>query len=216
MKNIKKKKVHKNIGGVLFFLSALSVFSVGFSSWTINKNNTAEATLAIEVDDVISDVIEINNKFPHFGVTSFELGEEGFIYEGQFTNTAYLTYYLKVNSKNYIATGMVGTDLSLNVTLNQSESGFQLLNSTYMQNLISFDLDEKNTFDNTASFIIDEATNSGYSNFIISHENFGKEDIFFSLRFTFVISNLETYKAELALFEDESISSFQLGIKVGI
>lgn len=67
MKKERIKKVNRKAGGgILFLLTTLSLFSVGFSSWTINKNNTAEATLAIEVDDVISDVIEINNKFPHF------------------------------------------------------------------------------------------------------------------------------------------------------
>lgn len=127
MKNIKKKKVHKNIGGVLFFLSALSVFSVGFASWNINENNTTETALAIEADTVLN----AEDFFKFQSIEMFEISKYGLVVDDAivYQGDVKIPFYIIV--KDGIYPYLTQNSLSLDLYLKSTDE-FNLLSEDYL------------------------------------------------------------------------------------
>ena len=127
MKNIKKKKVHKNIGGVLFFLSALSIFSVGFASWNINLESSSNATINMDVDDVI----DANTFFTFQPIQMFEISKQGLVVDETIVYQGDIKIPFYVAIKNGIYPYLSENQLMLDIVLKNTGS-FNLLNVDYM------------------------------------------------------------------------------------
>ena len=127
MKNIKKKKVHKNIGGVLFFLSALSIFSVGFASWNINLESSSNATINMDVDDVI----DANTFFTFQPIQMFEISKQGLVVDETIVYQGDIKIPFYVAIKNGIYPYLSENQLMLDIVLKNTGS-FNLLSVDYM------------------------------------------------------------------------------------
>lgn len=127
MKNIKKKKVHKNIGGVLFFLSALSIFSVGFASWNINLESSSNVMMNIEVDDVMN----ANDFFTFQPIQMFEISKQGLVVDETIVYQGDIKIPFYVAIKNGIYPYLSENQLMLDIVLKNTGS-FNLLSVDYM------------------------------------------------------------------------------------
>ena len=82
---------------LLVFLTSLSIVSVGFSSWSITAETTAEINGNIEVDNVISteDCIYVNE------IDTIKMCENGFLDEdNHIVSTGKITFHYTVNVEN--------------------------------------------------------------------------------------------------------------------
>ena len=127
MKNIKKKKVHKNIGGVLFFLSALSIFSVGFASWNINLESSSNVMMNIDVDDVM----DANDFFTFQPIQMFEISKQGLVVDETIVYQGDIKIPFYVAIKNGIYPYLSENQLMLDIVLKNTGS-FNLLSVDYM------------------------------------------------------------------------------------
>ena len=127
MKNIKKKKVHKNIGGVLFFLSALSIFSVGFASWNINLESSSNVMMNIDVDDVMN----ANDFFTFQPIQMFEISKQGLVVDETIVYQGDIKIPFYVAIKNGIYPYLSENQLMLDIVLKNTGS-FNLLSVDYM------------------------------------------------------------------------------------
>jgi len=83
---------------LLLILCTIALISVGFSSWQISNDFHPNGQFV--VDDIIdlSNIINMDERKTSMGISTFKLGNEGFISNGQITNEANLIYFFKINN----------------------------------------------------------------------------------------------------------------------
>ncbi len=85
---------------LLVFLTSISIVSVGFSSWSITAETTAELNGNIKVDNVL----ELNNTASIVSSTAFEYFDTGFRNGDIISNTATISYNVSISIDECIST----------------------------------------------------------------------------------------------------------------
>lgn len=201
---------------LLLILCTIALISVGFSSWQISNDFHPNGQFV--VDDIIdlSNIINMDERKTSMGISTFKLGNEGFISNGQITNEANLIYFFKINNVKFLEANLDNTNFSLRVELEQSPlTNFKLITSKYMESYIYLDTNDLGSYKEGYALNIDDDNHFCYAEFILADEKMGVSNFYFSLKFNFVISDMESYKNEIAAFSDEIAAGCRLKIFLG-
>ena len=141
--------------GLLFMLSIVCIFSIGYSNWSVNGNDgniigtNVDATFNVgSINQLIT--FDKSNDHPN-GYTCFSFCEEGFIENSEIVSTGTVTFYFNVDMNYAFQSGFFVEDTSVKTKL-------ALLND--------------NKFNNSSKTILNSAVLSLESKFIVnSSEN---------------------------------------------
>ena len=111
---------------LLVFLTSLSIVSIGFSSWSITAETTAEINGNIEVDNVVDvkDCVYISSinelKYCEYG---FMNDSNQIVDEGKLT----LGYYVDLNQCEAYFSPLSSLEITLSLTLSDNDSDCEIL-----------------------------------------------------------------------------------------
>ena len=113
---------------LLVFLTSLSIVSIGFSSWSITAETTAEINGNIEVDNVINsgEYIYLNNKKgdSNSGIDTLDYDDSFFINSntGLSSDTGTITTYLLINQEKCKNVFIGHSSLKVSLTIKYSDN----------------------------------------------------------------------------------------------
>ncbi|MCM1261052.1 MAG: hypothetical protein NC182_07925, partial [Prevotella sp.] len=192
----------------------ISLISIGFSSWIL-PIETKEVYGYMTADNSIdlSSIIVLDTRTNKLGISTFKLGNDGFISDGQFKNSADIIFNFKIDYSKFNNVKLDNNTLTLRLELKQNPiNDFILINSKYMLTTMYLDINDQGLYSDNYSIVIDEDNCSCYVDFSLSDEKIGTSMFYFSIKFSFNISDLETYKTELALYSNDTETKFKLKI----
>lgn len=115
-----KGKSVKIVGGCIL-LTLLSIFSIGFSSWTIVSNPKISIDINASVEDIAEtkDIIKITSSS-----ADFSIGPDGMVKDSTIVNAGSLFFYFSIINEN--ANGFISSDgyIHARVTLKCSNLKF--------------------------------------------------------------------------------------------
>ncbi len=199
---------------LILSLCMISLISIGFSSWIL-PIDTKEVNGSIITDNSIdlSSIIAPDTRTNKLGISTFKLGNDGFISDGQFKNTADMIFYFKIDNSKFNNVKLDNNTLTLRLELRQNSiDDFKLIHSKYMLTTMYLDTNDMGSYNNNYSIVMDEDDCSCYVDFVLSDEKIGTSMFYFSIKFSFSISDLEMYKSELALYSNDTEAKFKLKI----
>ena len=199
---------------LILSLCMISLISIGFSSWIL-PIETKEVSGSIITDNSIdlSSIIAPDTRASKLGISTFKLGNDGFISDGQLKNTADMIFYFKIDYSKFNNVILDNNTLTLRLELKQNSiNDFKLINSKYMSTTMYLDTNDKGVYSDQYTLVIDEDNCSCYVDFALSDEKIGTSMFYFSIKFSFNISDLDAYKSELTLYSNEAETKFKLKI----
>ena len=119
--NFLKRNSVKIVGGGCILLTLLSIFSIGFSSWTIVSNPKNSIDINASVEDIAEtkDIIKITSSS-----ADFSLGSDGMVKDSTIVNAGSLFFSFSIINEN--ANGFISSDeyIHARVTLKCSNPKF--------------------------------------------------------------------------------------------
>lgn len=96
--NFLKRNSVKIVGGGCILLTLLSIFSIGFSSWTIVSNPKNSIDINASVEDIAEtkDVIKITSSS-----ADFSIGPDGMVKDSTIVNAGSLFFFFFYNQRKY-------------------------------------------------------------------------------------------------------------------
>ena len=131
---------------LLLFLTSISIVSIGFSSWSITAETTAELNGNIQVDNVSDskefvylddkngDIIDENNNI-HSGIDTIDYCETSFMdNDGLVNDTGQISLYFLINQAKCKSLFVGASSLKLSITIKYSDNftpSYNIFDSNY-------------------------------------------------------------------------------------
>lgn len=199
MKKERIKKVNRKVGGgLIFLLTTLALFSVGFSSWTFVENPRFQQELKVQADQIV----DLNDFFNFQEPQMFEISPNGIIIDDQlsYIGTVRISFYIKI--KEGIFSFLTNNYLQLELLL-ENTGGFNLLQSTFTGStpIVYYQISE--TFISNPELVesIQGTLENNQIEIILAYENENLENInflFFNIEYRFDFSAYsENFESEI-------------------
>lgn len=196
MKNHAKKKTYRRekiFTTVIAYLSCLSLFSVGFSSFLIVNTNDYTATNNINIAVAPVEERSLILKDESEEDIYFTLGKEMFIVDGSFKDNASLIYNLKLNVSSLLSSGFDSTNNTFTIITNLTST---LLDETSITkpSTLRYKIETNNSpFESTC--VTSYPHNSLDASFVFTNIDTSLSYQKFSLEYVFTIYDIDAYKA---------------------
>ena len=177
---------------LLVFLTSLSIVSIGFSSWSITAETTAEINGNIEVDDVKTDEL-----FEIISVDKFTICYDGILQNYIISNSGYIKYNILLHLKNAREHGLIKDEKIELSTHFYSSNVPALISTNYIKSITL-------SYNSTTTNYTGTISNSTYfcSQMVISTSGIETDTLEFSISYNIQnvsLTNIYTANPECSL-----------------